>query len=251
MLRRLTFLAAVLSAFAAQAAAACRGESGATLAPLIELYTSEGCSSCPPADRWLAGLPPGKAVPLALHVDYWDYIGWKDPYALAAFAERQGWLVRTHRRKTAYTPHFFVNGLEVRTGRDELRDRVRQQNALAAAAAIRVQASLAQNGTLAIHVAATSRVDAEPVALYVTIAESGLASNVQRGENRGAKLAHDHVARDWFGPVRLQDGEATLRRSIALPASWNRDRLQVVAFVQGEHTARVFQALGAPGCVAP
>jgi len=63
--------------------------------------------------------------------------------------------------------------------------------------------------------------------------------------------ARDHVARDWFGPVRLQDGEAHFRRSVVLPASWNRERLQVVAFVQGEHTARVFQALGAPGCVAP
>jgi hypothetical protein len=236
--------------------AACDARSGPKVAALVELYTSEGCSSCPPADRLLSRLPhaldpAAEAVSLALHVDYWDYIGWKDPYALAAFGERQGWLVRANRRKTAYTPHFFVNGLEVPAGRDELRDRVRQQNTLAAAAVIRVQASLAQNDTLAIHVAATSRIDAEPVALYVTIAESGLASNVQRGENRGAKLAHDHVARDWFGPVRLQDGEATLRRSVALPASWNRERLQVVAFVQGEHTARVFQALGARGCVAP
>lgn len=236
--------------------AACDVRSGPQVAALVELYTSEGCSSCPPADRLLSGLaqalgPAVDALPLALHVDYWDYIGWKDPYALAAFGERHGWLVRANRRRTAYTPHFFVNGLEVRSGRDELRDAVRQQNALPAAAAIRVQASLAQHDTLAIHVAATARIDAEPVALYVTIAESGLTSNVQRGENRGTKLAHDHVARDWFGPVRLQDGAAHFTRSVALPASWNRARLQVVAFVQSERTARVFQALGARGCVAP
>ena len=76
------------------AAPVCSAKSGAYTVALVELYTSEGCDSCPPADRWLRALPstgitPDKAVALSLHVDYWDYIGWKDPYAKPQFTERQ------------------------------------------------------------------------------------------------------------------------------------------------------------------
>ena len=82
----------VLNALPA-AAASCSAQSGERTAALVELYTSEGCSSCPPADRWLSRLgrvyPPERVVPIALHVDYWDYIGWKDPYAKRPFAQRQ------------------------------------------------------------------------------------------------------------------------------------------------------------------
>jgi hypothetical protein len=93
--------------------AACDARSGPKTAALVELYTSEGCSSCPPADRQLSRLrqaldPAAKVVPLALHVGYWDYIGWKDPYAQAAFGERQNRLVHANQRRTVYTPQFFA-----------------------------------------------------------------------------------------------------------------------------------------------
>ena len=93
-IRTLSAVAAgFLLAFPA-AGAQCSAQSGARTAVLVELYTSEGCDSCPPADRWLSslqsqGFTPEKVVPLALHVDYWDYIGWKDPYAKREFATRQ------------------------------------------------------------------------------------------------------------------------------------------------------------------
>src|SRR5262245_46497383 len=69
----------------------CKATSGRNTTALVELYTSEGCDSCPPADRWLSSLAqaPQKVVPIALHVDYWDYIGWKDPYAQQRFSARQ------------------------------------------------------------------------------------------------------------------------------------------------------------------
>ena len=108
-------MVAAASAFlTAPALAACELASGQKTAALVELYTSEGCSSCPPADRQMSRLQDGldagaAAVPLALHVGYWDYLGWKDPYAQPAFAERQERLVHANGQRTLYTPQFFVN----------------------------------------------------------------------------------------------------------------------------------------------
>ena len=189
--------------------------------------------------------PAAEVVPLALHVGYWDYIGWKDPYAQGAFGERQSWLVRANQRKTVYTPQFFVGGTELRSWQGALRDKVRQLNALPAAADIRVQAGIASNGALALNAEATARAGAEPAALYLALAESGLVSKVTRGENNGVTLAHDHVVREWIGPVRLIAGAAQVQREIALPAAWNRARLEVVAFVQDERSGSVLQALSA------
>src|SRR5581483_8429927 len=94
--------------------AACIARSGAYTTALVELYTSEGCSSCPPADRWLSTLGERRAleqvVPLALHVDYWDYIGWKDPYAKREFSQRQRRLSQLQRASFVYTPQVLVQG---------------------------------------------------------------------------------------------------------------------------------------------
>jgi len=245
--------AASSAALPLTAFAACDARSGPKTAALVELYTSEGCSSCPPADQQLSRLrqaldPAAEVVPIALHVGYWDYIGWKDPYAQAAFGERQSWLVRANQHKTAYTPQFFVGGTELRAWRGGLRDEVRQLNARPAAAAIRVRASIAPNGALALKAEATARAWAEPAALYLALAESGLVSKVTRGENGGVTLAHDHVVREWIGPVRLTDGAARVQRDIALPAAWSRARLEVVAFVQDERSGSVLQALSAQHC---
>ena len=243
----------LMAAMPATSFAACDVRSGPNTAALVELYTSEGCSSCPPADRQLSRLrqaldPAAEVVPLALHVGYWDYIGWKDPYSQAAFGKRQNWLVHANQQKTVYTPQFFVGGTELRSWRGGLRDKVRQVNALPAAAAIRVRASIAPNGALALNAEATSRTGAEPVALYLALAESGLASKVTRGENSGVTLAHDHVVREWIGPVRLIGGAARVQRDITLPAAWNRARLEVVAFVQDGRTGSVLQAVSAHQC---
>jgi hypothetical protein len=190
-------------------------------------------------------------VPLALHVGYWDYIGWKDPYAQGAFADRQSWLARLNRQKSVYTPQFFVGGVEPRASRVTLRDEVRRLNATTAVAAIRMQASLAPHSALSLSAEATSRAGADPAALYLALAESGLVSKVMRGENGGATLSHDHVVREWIGPIRLSGGTALVRREIALPPVWNRMRLEIVAFVQNERTGSVLQAVSARPCTGP
>lgn len=95
--------------------AECTANSPNHTVAVLELFTSEGCNSCPPADRWLSSLRDapgntGKLIPLALHVDYWDYIGWKDPFARPAFAERQREMSLQAGSKVVYTPQFFIQG---------------------------------------------------------------------------------------------------------------------------------------------
>lgn len=248
-----TLVAASSAAWPAAGFAACDASSGPNTAALVELYTSEGCSSCPPADRQLSRLrqalgPAAEVVPLALHVGYWDYIGWKDAYAQGAFSERQSWLVHANKQRTVYTPQFFVSGSELRSWQAALPDEVRQLNRLPAASAIRVRAGLTARGALALHAEATARAGMDQAVLYLAVAENGLVTTVTRGENAGATLAHDHVVRAWIGPIRIAGGSAQVQREVVLPAAWNRSRLEVIAFVQDERSGRVLQALSAANC---
>ncbi|WP_085315351.1 DUF1223 domain-containing protein [Derxia lacustris] len=244
-------LATIAAPFAANAA--CVANSGATTTALVELYTSEGCSSCPPADRALgkldAALAPGAAaIPIALHVDYWDSIGWKDPFAQAAFGARQSWRVGVLHQRTVWTPHFFVSGGELRDWREKLRDQVRQINATPARASVRLDARLAADGALNVDASAATTAGTHP-ALYVAVTESGLTSKVARGENGGATLHHDHVVRSLIGPIDFADGKAALSQRIKLPAEWNRDGLALVGFVEDAANGQVLQAATTGQCL--
>lgn len=247
---------ALASTFALPAAivTACEAQSGDKTAALVELYTSEGCSSCPPADKRLSHLdqllgPTADAIPLALHVAYWDYIGWHDPFAKDAFAERQKWLVQLNNHRTVYTPHFFVAGIELALQEEGLSAEVRRVNAKPAEAEIRVKTNIDADGVLAVSADASARGRSAPTALYLAVTESGLSSKVTRGENGGATLAHDHVVRAWVGPLRLTEGAIHVQHDIPLPPEWNRAQLDVVAFVEDVSTGFVLQAVTAGRCM--
>jgi len=245
--------AAMFAAFFTATLAACEARSGPATTALVELYTSEGCSSCPPADQQLRRIRDAvdanaSVVPLALHVDYWDGIGWKDPFSKPAFGTRQSRLVHLNHHGVVYTPHFFVGGTELSGWRGTLGDEVRRQNARPARADIHLQANVTASGALVVNVEATAQAGIEPTALYLAITESGLESKVTRGENAGTTLAHDHVVREWIGPVRLAGGAVRTQREIAIPATWNPARLNVVGFVENETTGDVLQAVSAINC---
>lgn len=231
----------------------CRVHSGQRTAALVELYTSEGCSSCPPADQKLSGLsqalaPQAEGYALALHVDYWDGLGWRDPYAQSIFSERHRWLVHVNHHATVYTPHFFVSGTELPPGQDTLPEQVRAVNERPAQAQIELRASRTAAGALALDAAAQTASSAAVPALYIAVAESGLVSNVLRGENGGRTLVHDHVARTWIGPIALVDGEARVHREVTLPGLASSARWEVTAFVEDERTGKVLQTVGLQPC---
>src|SRR5437879_5803087 len=180
--------------------AACDVTSGPKTAALVELYTSEGCSSCPPADKQLSQFPSheygfGQVVPISLHVDYWDDLGWKEPFAQPKFSERQSWLVRTNGHKTVFTPHFFVSGTKVRDWRGDLGDALKRVLAMPAGANIHVRAESRGPGTLSVEASATAPRSPEQMALFVALTEHKITSSVSAGENRGVTFSHDHVAR--------------------------------------------------------
>jgi hypothetical protein len=250
-------LAAVLSAPPARASDACQVQSGPATAALVELYTSEGCSSCPPADSQLRALrsqlPAGAAVvPVGLHVTYWDGLGWRDPFAQPAFDARQRALLDQRGLRVAYTPQFFVNGDELRDWKDVLTATIRRVNAKPATASITLKTAPITNpgGGLRLDVQAHLADPHAAGSLYVAITESGLASQVRRGENGGATLRHDDTARLWLGPVAFTLGQAELHRDLALPPQWRREGLRVLAFVQGDG-AHVLQAVDTAACSIP
>jgi hypothetical protein len=246
------------SRFAAAASAACSVHSPAHRVALVELYSSEGCSSCPPADQWLSQWKDDGAahdiVPLALHVDYWNSLGWTDRFAQHRFAERQQTLTGQAGRHTIYTPEVFVAGRELRGWSQPARfaARVREVSAQPAGADIALALTPAAQG-FAIDARFGARADAPagaPLDAYVAVYENALTSQVSAGENRGATLHHDRVVRAWFGPVPLAGGRAQIRRDFAWSAAHaspaGAGQFGVVAFVENASSGEVLQATDLP-----
>ena len=250
--------AAVTLAGAAQAAApACSAQSTGRTAVLVELYTSEGCDSCPAADRWLSslfsqGYGPGRIVPLALHVDYWDYLGWKDPYAKRDFVARQYKLMQLRRATFVFTPQVLVQGRDFqRWGTSEFADAVARINARPARANIALAIRSFTPGAVNVEFAAELLETAAQrhSAVYLAAYENKLASDVAAGENRGKRLEHDFVVREWLGPIGFDRGlKLADRRSLPLLASANLKHSGVAAFVQDRSSGEVLQALMLPAC---
>jgi hypothetical protein len=172
----------------------CRATSGKTLPALVELYTSEGCNSCPPADRWLSQQIANsdantKMIALAFHVDYWDYIGWKDAYARADYGVRHSSIVRANGSTTVYTPQVFVNGRDDRSWRVGLAATM----PTAARATMEVEADW-KDGKLTFRGRVTEGGDA--VRIRYAVAENGISTVVKAGENAGETLKQDAVVRD-------------------------------------------------------
>ncbi len=248
----LTFLSSSL-ANANVANSVCQVESGAATAALVELYTSEGCSSCPPADEYLRKLgrdagPQAVIIPLALHVSYWDQIGWKDVFAQKTFDARQRALVSAGKGNVVYTPQFFINGREERNWRGALSKAIDQTNSNPAQAKIKLKTTPLTASTVLVEAVVNSSVKNGNPVLYLALSENDLVSHVKRGENSGATLRHDATVRTWIGPVMLANGDARLRQEIKLAPDWKSENLQIVAFVQNQEDGNILQAVSTAQC---
>jgi hypothetical protein len=252
-LSRMARLLVVLSAAvpAAIHAEQCTLRSTAHRVTVLELYTSEGCSSCPPADRWLSSLPqrgagPSAVVPLAFHVDYWNQLGWADRFSQERFSQRQHDVAARNRSRQVYTPQLILDGRPLRAGTlpDDLEDRLRSINAQPAGATIYagvVRQPTAVQVTLEADVSApANRSNAD---IWIAAFENGLSSAVARGENAGTLLNHDFVVRDLAGPFPIpSDGRRRVEKSIETAQDWDPRRTGLAIFVQDRNTGAVLQA---------
>lgn len=232
---------------AAPAGPACSGHSPAHTVALLELYTSEGCSSCPPADQFVrglrsSGLTAQQVVPLSLHVDYWNDIGWKDPFSRADFTDRQHRLAALANTRLIYTPEIFVGAKEQRRWPDGAIDAIRSANAAPARANIGIAMRSAPGGMVSAEVNATGPAGA---VLQVALVENGLVSAVRRGENAGRTLHHDFVARQWFEAGRI-DATKNVRQSVLIKVETGA-ALEITAFVQSAQ-GEILQAYSLPLC---
>jgi hypothetical protein len=253
MMKTLLFPALLVLSSIPAYAAECAAQSGAQRVALLELYTSEGCSSCPPADAWFSqlekrGFGADKVIPIALHVDYWDYIGWKDRFASPVHTARQHGQAALNRSNIVYTPQLMLNGRDYR-GWGNLANfsaDIAAVNRSAPRADIKLSAN-SDSVQLAVKVNAHGTTKS---ALYLALVESGLSSDVKAGENSGARLYHDFVVRSWHGPFALENGGLELQRRIAAKPEWKIANSRLVAFVQ-EPNGEIAQTLALPLCPTP
>ena len=246
---RLFLLACILSlsTTAAMALERLSVSSSSQQTAVVELFTSEGCSSCPPADRWfeaMVQLPSGEidVLALAFHVDYWDYIGWKDRFGSPKYTKRQRQLGAINKQRTIYTQEFFVNGIEAR-GTSRVLDKVRSSNQKSSP----IQLDLAvtkQSDSLQLELRTSKAVAlAETLHYQFFIYENDLSSDVKRGENAGRKLSHQGVVRYMSRAKPLKE---IAKHSIKLDADWQLDKIGVAALVTSPGNNTYIQAVHTP-----
>jgi len=232
-------------------ATTCSATSGVSRVALLELYTSEGCDSCPPADRWVSALPSRgfdaqRVVTLAYHVDYWNYLGWRDPFAQARFTERQRYVNNRIRNRTIYTPQLMLDGRDYRQGLSlaDFQQRVITANLEKPGANIALSMN-AQPGSVDTSARVTLHRKEPGTAVFLALTENRLANQVTAGENRGRRLEHDFVVRELAGPFAAN---AAITHKFAIAPAWKTRDLSVAAFVQTTASGEVLQALALPYC---
>lgn len=210
---------------------------------VVELFTSQGCSSCPPADRALREIARApelrdRVVPLSFHVSYWNYLGWSDPFSSELWTERQ----RRYARAVGvdvYTPQIVVNGRRAMVGSRgrDVRRAILEESHREPAVELSIENRSIRAGRLSLDVTASSR-DAD---VWVAVWESGLVTQVERGENRGRRLENDRVVR-WIELVELDDDANRGHVVVDLGSDWNTAALGVVAFAQNPESMEILGA---------
>lgn len=211
---------------------------------LVELFTSEGCSSCPPADKVLARLNSEQPVanveivPLALHVDYWNYLGWRDEFSSNAFSRRQSGYADRFKLDSIYTPQMIVDGQKQFTG-SQFDTAINSVREAAQTKKADVEMSF-ENNNLSVKINDLPAHDVSYVWLAIT--EDDLQTDVRRGENSGSKLSHAAVVRDLklIGNIAADEKNFVKSENLTFQPAWKNENVNLVVFVQGQNSKNVF-----------
>jgi hypothetical protein len=230
-----------------------RAEEASVPVVLVQLFTSEGCSSCPPADDLLARFAKASPidgvsiVPMSMHVDYWDHLGWRDPFSSKQFSDYQQSYQAALKTPDIYTPQMIVDGKAAFVGSDE----ATAKTAIASAARTKktpltIDARTTAPGTIEARISVL-----QPQALptdtkydvMLAVTEDELTSDVRRGENSGKKLHHSSVVRSLVRiGVISSSSAAPIVSTLKLDPTWNRQQLHLVAFIQSQKNLSVLGA---------
>ncbi|EAR10583.1 DUF1223 domain-containing protein [Reinekea blandensis] len=211
-------------------------ESSVEKTQVIELYTSEGCSSCPPADRWLSGYRDHPELfrgilPLAFHVDYWNWLGWQDPFSHTRYTGRQQAYAETKRLSQVYTPGILINSREWRAWFSGQREWPRDTES---------------PGKLSVELSTDGQIRATfptemTMNFHVAVLGMGLSNRIGNGENRGKTLTHDFVVLHWQQAVGEPPWELTMPDLTTLPTG---DKTAVAFWVSEPDKVAIVQATG-------
>jgi hypothetical protein len=241
------FLVGSLLSFSVFASQPIVVSSGDRQTAVIELYTSEGCSSCPPADRWLSELvaAPGSdldLLALSFHVDYWDYLGWKDRFSNADYTRRQRMLGANNLQRTIYTPEFFVNGMEAR-GTANILDKIQTVNRQSAPLNLELTVSREDSELVMELHSPPRRETIGQIHHHYLVYENDLSTDVKRGENSGRVLHHQRVVR-YMSPARSL--QVDNRHRIAIEPDWEPENIGVAVVVTSPGGQHYLQAVHTP-----
>jgi hypothetical protein len=206
-------------------------------AVVVELFTSEGCSSCPPADELLMrfvrqhSVNGAEIIPLGFHVDYWDHQGWRDRFSSHAYTERQQQYAALFHLDGPYTPQMVVDGEREFVGSDSGRAEAAISRAAGRQQTATIDLTWKMPGTLLVRVTAAQ--NAAPAAVNLAITEDNLSNSVAGGENGGRVLHHSAVVRDFRMLGQMSQGQFHTEVPIKLQQEWKQQDLRVVVFVQG------------------
>jgi len=220
---------------------------------IVELFTSEGCSSCPAADRLLARLeqtqpvPGSQVIAIEEHVDYWNQLGWNDPFSSPQYRARQNDYAVAFHATNIFTPQMVVNGLVLFVGSDTNRA-YHEIGAAAQAETTQIELGTSPNSRdpelldLSLRLNNTKSVKLRESNVYLAVTENNLTTFVQRGENAGRTLRHSAVVRS-FGVIGKVDPNGAsggqLVSTLRLPKEWKRENLRAVVFVQERESFRI------------
>jgi hypothetical protein len=227
-----------------------RGAAAAAGPVVLEMFTSQGCSSCPPADALLSeiGSTTKNVIPLAYHVDYWNHLGWSDPFSSPKFSRRQSSYARAMDLGGEYTPQAVIEGSSQCVGSDG-RSIWRAVDAARSASnldRVNLHASLAVERPRTLRIRVSAQLSSGSATgnrdVMVAIFENGLVTRIGGGENGGREITYDYTVRNLVPAFELDsahDGSVERQFSVDLDPSWSLDHLGVAAFIQDTESLRI------------
>jgi hypothetical protein len=206
---------------------------------VVELFTSEGCSSCPPADNAVAALlkeHKGNVYVLGYHVDYWDQLGWKDIFSSHAYTQRQGEYAKAFKLSSIYTPQIVVNGTEQFVGSDKNKLNAAVNKDLQQSSDVKLNVDAKASGNQTVNVSFNT--NASDANVHIALIQLNAENKIQRGENTGATLHHVNVVRDTKTTTAVANGNIAL----TIPAGLSAKNCCVIAFTQDMNDNKITSA---------